>query len=280
VHLEDATKADIYGFVIPFIQRVLRETQGRAKFRICDTLGIGFPDPYASLPMGVPRLVSTVVSETGAEVEWHGHNDFGFATANSVLAWRYGARRVNVAFGGLGERTGNTALEQVVADYLRIYGDPGFNLEALREMAELVKSEVAEVNTKAPIVGEAIFTTQAGIHQSGVERQKKAEGGDIYLPFAPHLLGKDTVELHRIGALSGSEGIVAVLNQKVKELTGQEGKYTTASKTVKYVYDKVQEAYDGRWDSEQQRWIVRTSFFTPGELYTLAQEYESSQRQP
>ncbi len=274
VHLEDATKADIYGFIVPFIQRVLRETEGKAKFRICDTLGIGFPDAYASLPMGVPRLISTVVLETGAEVEWHGHNDFGFATANSIIAWRYGAKRVNVAFGGLGERTGNTTLEQVLADYIRIYGDPGFKLEALREMTELVRNEVTEVNIKAPIVGDAIFTTQAGIHQSGVERQKKAEGGDIYFPFDPQLLGERTVELHRVGSLSGSEGIVALLNKKASAL-GRPATYATASRVVKYVYDMVQEAYDGRWDPERRAYVdARRTFFTEDELYRLAEEYE------
>ena len=276
VHLEDATKADIYGWVIPFIQRVLRETEGKAKFRICDTLGLGFPDPYVGLPLGVPRLVSTVVQETGAELEWHGHNDFGFATANSILAWRYGARRVNVAFGGLGERTGNTTLEQVLADYIRLYGDPGFNLNALREITELINSEVSEVNIKAPIIGDAIFTTQAGIHQSGVERQKKAEGGDIYLPFAPNLLGEHEVELHRVGALSGAEGIVAILNKKAKDETGEEGAFTTASRVVKYVYDKVQEAYDGVWDESTGAYLnERKSFFTPDELYRLAKEYNA-----
>ncbi|MBI3742808.1 MAG: 2-isopropylmalate synthase [Chloroflexi bacterium] len=278
VHLEDATKADIYGFIIPFIQRVQKETEGKAKFRLCDTLGIGFPDPYASLPMGVPRLVSTVLSETGAELEWHGHNDFGFATANSVLAWRYGAKRVNVAFGGLGERTGNTSIEQVLADYIRIYGDPGFKLEALREMADLIRREVSEVNVKAPIVGDAIFTTQAGIHQSGVERQKKAEGGDIYLPFDPHLLGEQTVELHRVGSLSGAEGIVALLNKKAAAV-GRPADYTTASRVVKYVYDKVQEAYDGEWDEATKSYRnARRTFFTADELYRLAEEYEHAQQ--
>jgi len=280
VHLEDATKADIYGWVIPFIQRVLKETQGKAKFRICDTLGLGFPDPYASLPIGVPHLVSTVVRETGAELEWHGHNDFGFATANSILAWRYGARRVNVAFGGLGERTGNTTLEQVLADYIRLYGDPGFDLAALREIAEMINSEVTEINIKSPIIGDAIFTTQAGIHQSGVERQKKAEGGDIYLPFDPNLLGEHAVELHRVGALSGAEGIVAILNTKAKAETGKDETYTTASRVVKCVYDKVQEAYDGAWDESQGAYVnERKGFFTPDELYALAKEYEAGKAQ-
>ena len=276
VHLEDATKADIYGFVIPFIQKALTETNGKAKFRICDTLGVGFPDAYAALPFGVPRLISTIVKETGAELEWHGHNDFGFATANSIIAWRYGARRVNVAFGGLGERTGNTTLEQVVADYIRMYGDPGFELTALLEMAELIRSEVGEVNVKAPIVGDAIFTTAAGIHQAGVEKQKQAEGGDIYLPFAPDILGKEQVELSRVGSLSGAEGMLAALNKKHQETTGEPGPYTATSRVMKYIYDKVQEAYDGRWDEQKQAYAdERREFFTADDLYRLAKEYEA-----
>ena len=277
VHLEDATKADIHGFIIPFIERALRETDGRAKFRLCDTLGLGFPDAYASLPTGVPRLISTIIAETGAELEWHGHNDFGFATANSVMAWRYGAKRVNVAFGGLGERTGNTTLEQIVADYIRIYGDPGFKIEALREMAQLVNDEVGEVNVKSPIIGNAIFASQAGIHQAGLERQKQAEGGDIYLPFHPRVLGEDEVELHRVGALSGAEGIISILNAEALEKTGKSGAYSSTSRAVKYVYDKVQEAYDGQWDQGSKRFVgARKSFFTGDELYVLAKEFEAT----
>ena len=134
VHLEDCTRADIYGWVIPFMQRVLEESRGIAKFRICDTIGWGSPDPYASLPWGVPRLFTVLKAETGAELEFHGHNDFGLATANSIASWRYGGTKVNVAFAGLGERTGNTSLEQTVAALIRHYGDPGFDLQALDPM--------------------------------------------------------------------------------------------------------------------------------------------------
>ena len=48
VHLEDTTKADIFGWVIPFMQRVMRETKGMASFRVCDTIGYGVPDPHAA----------------------------------------------------------------------------------------------------------------------------------------------------------------------------------------------------------------------------------------
>ena len=113
IHLEDCTRADIYGWVIPFMQRVLDESKGIAKFRICDTIGWGSPDPYAALPWGIPRLFTVLREETGAELEFHGHNDFGLATANSIASWRYGGKKVNMAFAGLGERTGNTSLEQI-----------------------------------------------------------------------------------------------------------------------------------------------------------------------
>ncbi len=199
VHLEDATRADIEGWVIPFVYRVVNETKGQALFRICDTLGMGIPDPYVALPFGVPRLVAEIYQASGAELEFHGHNDFGNATANSMAALRYGCKRVNVAFGGLGERTGNATLEQVLANYIREYGDPGLKLETLADIAELIHREVAPIPPKQPIVGSNIFTTQAGLHQTGVQRQVQAPGGLIYLPFAPALVGRRNETLNRIG---------------------------------------------------------------------------------
>ncbi|MFH1559954.1 MAG: 2-isopropylmalate synthase [Chloroflexota bacterium] len=278
VHLEEATKADIYGFVIPFIQRVLKETEGWAKIRLCDTMGWGSPDPHAPLPMGVPRLISTLVQETGAELEFHGHNDFGLATANSLAAYSYGCKRVNVAFGGLGERTGNTSLEQVLANYIRIYGDPGFRLEVLSQIRDLLVQEVCPIPLKQPIIGD-VFVTQAGIHQSGVRRQEDAEGGLIYLPFDARMVGDESGELNRIGSLSGMDGIVAVLNRQPEVETGKQGRYTLTSRVVKYIYDRMQEAYDGTYDSEHDTLVdARRTFFTPQEISALAKEAQGQQR--
>ncbi len=277
VHLEDATKADFEGWVIPFMQRALETTEGRARFRICDTLGTGVPDPFAAVPHGIPKVVSKLVRETGAELEFHGHNDFGYATANSIAAWTYGCKRVNVAFAGLGERTGNTPLEQVLVNYIRLYGDPGFNLEALTEMAELINHEVIPLSGKLPVIGEDIFTTQAGIHQAGLERQRQAPGGLIYLPYDPQVLGRKSVEFNRIGALSGNEGIASILNAAVKAQTGSDGAYTSASPEVRYIYKKVQEAYDGQYDAETKTYVgYRKTFFEPHEVLALAREYEAA----
>ncbi len=272
VHLEDATKADITGWVIPFIQRTLKETNGMARFRLCDTLGIGIPDPFADLPMGLPKLVSLVSSATGAELEFHGHNDFGLATANCMAAYRYGCKRVNVTIAGLGERTGNAALEQVVANYIRFFGDPGFKIEALAEMEELIHSEVAPTHEKLPIIGKSIFTTQAGLHQTGVSRQQHADGGLIYLPFDPSLVGRTTVELNRIGALSGMDGLVAILNSQWETATGEVNKFGLMSRVVKQIYDAVHESFDGCYDPAADQFCnYRTSFWEPQELLEMAQ---------
>jgi len=273
VHLEDVTRADIEGWVIPFLLRVMEETKGMALFRLCDTLGIGVPDPYAALPFGVPKLVSTVAQSTGAELEFHGHNDFGFAVANSMAAFRFGCKRVNTAFGGLGERTGNTPLEEALANYVRTYGNPGFKLEVLQEIAELIGKEVTSIPEKRPIIGSAIFTTQSGLHQTGVEKQRDAAGGLIYLPFDPAVVGRLQVETNRIGALSGMDGIVALLNEAVKESSGEKGKYTVASKLVKQIYDAVHQAFDGSYDSSEGKYVnYRSTFFEKEEIVKMAEK--------
>lgn len=272
VHLEDCTRADIYGWVIPFMQRVLEESKGIARFRICDTIGWGSPDPYASLPWGVPRLFTVLKAETGAELEFHGHNDFGLATANSIASWRYGGTKVNVAFAGLGERTGNTSLEQLVAALIRHYGDPGFDLTALEEMRQLVDREVTALNDRLPLIGE-VFTTTAGIHQAGVGRQAAAPGGLIYLPFAASLFGRNEVELSRIGSLSGSEGIISVLNREF-ERAGSETRVKETSRVVKQIYDRIQDEYNGQYDEQHDHWVnARRTFFTSEDIIDLAREF-------
>lgn len=279
VHLEDTTKADVYGFVIPFMQRVLRETNGWAKFRVCDTIGWGSPDPYASLPIGIPKLISTLIKETGAELEFHGHNDFGMATANTMAALAYGCKRANVAFAGLGERSGNTSLEQVLVNSIRLYGDPGFRLKELSEIRNLLTESVIQIPAKQPIIGD-VFATQAGIHQSGVSRQNAAEGGLIYLPFDARIIGDEAKELNLIGALSGMDGIVEVLNRQVEQKTGRKGTYKVSSRAVKSAYDNIQNAYDGSMGEDGSNGPVnqRRTFFYGEEILSMVREAESNRR--
>jgi citrate (Re)-synthase len=271
VHLEDCTRADIFGWVVPFMQRVLDVSKGAAKFRICDTIGWGVPDVYAALPWGIPRLFQVLREETGAELEFHGHNDFGLATANSIMSWRFGGKKVNTAFGGLGERTGNTSLEQMLAAIVRYYGDPGLDLTALEEMKMLIDGDVTPLPDRAPIIGD-VFTTAAGIHQAGVARQEDAEGGLIYLPFAASLFGRKETELSRVGSLSGSEGIVSILNREM-ERQGKEPSFGNTSRVVKQIYDRIQAEYDGTLDESSNRWTgYRKDFYTSDEIVQMARE--------
>ena len=272
IHLEDCTRADIFGWVIPFMQRVLDLSKGIAKFRLCDTIGWGVPDPYAALPWGIPRLFTTIKEETGAELEFHGHNDFGLATANSIMAWRYGGTKVNVAFGGLGERTGNTSLEQMIAALIRLKGDPGLDLTALEDMKTLIHNEVTPLPDRAPIIGE-VFTTSAGIHQAGIAAQADAPGGLIYLPFEASMFGRDTIELSRVGSLSGAEGLVSLLNRAMVERSSEQ-RFKSTSRVVKKIYDRLQEEYDGTFNEATNSYSgYRRDFYTQDEIVQLAQDF-------
>ncbi len=255
------------------MQRALELSKGIAKFRLCDTIGWGVPDPYAALPWGIPRLFTVIKEETGAELEFHGHNDFGLATANSIMAWRYGGTKVNVAFGGLGERTGNTSLEQMIAALIRYKGDPGLDLTALEEMKHLIHNEVTPLPDRAPIIGE-VFTTSAGIHQAGVAAQADAPGGLIYLPFEASMFGRDTVELSRVGSLSGSEGLVSLLNRAMEE-RGSEQRFKSTSRVIKKIYDRLQDEYDGQFDESSNTYSgYRRDFYTQDEIAALAEEFD------
>ena len=132
------------------------------------------------------------------------------------------------------------------------------------------------ISDKHPVIGWDIFTTQAGIHQTGVGRQQKAEGGLIYLPFDPELVGRTGAEATKIGSLAGMDGIVSVLNRAVQEKTGQEGQYTNTSRVVKHIYDRVHDAYDGAYDQDAGRYVnCRTTFFDPREIVAMAEEYQA-----
>jgi citrate (Re)-synthase len=141
-HLEDITRADIYGFVVPFVARLM--DLGKAsgipvKIRLCDTLGFGLPFPGVALPRSVPKLASTLRKECGVPsqcLEWHGHNDFHKVLANATAAWLYGCTYANGTLLGYGERTGNPPLEGLVIDYVSLRGETnGVDLAVITEIA-------------------------------------------------------------------------------------------------------------------------------------------------
>jgi isopropylmalate/homocitrate/citramalate synthase len=114
-HLEDVTRADIDGFVLPFVDRLMKMSSQvpeelSVKIRLCDTLGFGVSYPGSKLPRSIPKLIYKLNQECGvpsSQLEWHGHNDFHKVHTNAATAWLYGCDASNATLFGFGERTGN-----------------------------------------------------------------------------------------------------------------------------------------------------------------------------
>ena len=185
-HLEDLTRADFYGFVVPFVNELTalsREAGIPVKIRMCDTMGYGVPFTGAAPPRSVAGLVyglhhySDVTSEM---LEWHGHNDFYMGVANAVSAWLFGASGVNCSLLGIGERTGNVPLEAMVMQYASLRGTlDGMDPTAITEIAEYFKKELHyDIPPMTPFVGSAFNLTRAGIHADGM--MKDAEIYNIF----------------------------------------------------------------------------------------------------
>lgn len=213
-HFEDITRADFYGFVLPFANKLMELSKQAGipvKVRACDTLGLGVSIPGVALPRSVPQIIYGLVNygEVPSEwLEWHGHNDFYRTVTNSTTAWLYGASAVNTSLLGIGERTGNTPLEAMVIEYVQLRGnDGGMNLRVITEIAEYFENELNyEIPPRTPFVGRAFNATRAGIHADGLLKDE-----EIYNIFdTTKILGKPPVVV--VDAHSGLAGIAAWLN--------------------------------------------------------------------
>lgn len=180
-HLEDATRADFYGFVVPFVTELmrLREESGiPIKVRVCDTMGFGVPFANAALPRSVPKLIQGLRRECGVPsecLEWHGHNDFHKVLVNASTAWLYGCMYANGTLLGYGERTGNPPLEALVMEYISLTGDPsGMDTTVIREIAEYFEQEINyHIPANYPFVGRDFNVTRAGIHADGLLKDEE-----------------------------------------------------------------------------------------------------------
>ena len=220
-HLEDITRADFYGFVVPFVnelQALSREAGIPVKIRACDTMGYGVPYTEAAMPRSVAGIIyglqhySDVPSEC---LEWHGHNDFYKSVANASTAWLYGACAVNCSLLGIGERTGNIPLEAMVFEYASLRGSmDGMDPTVITEIAEYFQKDMGyEIPPMTPFVGRSFNVTRAGIHADGLMKDE-----EIYTIFdTKKLLNRPaTVEITKT---SGLAGIAYWVNQNY-HLTG------------------------------------------------------------
>lgn len=193
---EDASRAD-RDFLIQF-SRTAKEA-GADRVRFCDTLGI-------MEPLRTYKAIKDIIDTVGIDIEMHTHNDFGMATANAIAGVQAGARFISTTIMGIGERTGNAPLEEVVmASKYTLDMDTGVETARFREVAEYVaRASGRTIPDWKPIVGINCFVHEAGIHADGV-----IKCASNYEAFAP-----ETVGLERrisIGKHSGRHTVKSVL---------------------------------------------------------------------
>ena len=217
-HLEDITRADFYGFVVPFVNELMKmskEANIPVRIRACDTMGYGIPYPEVAIPRSVPGIIyglqhySDVPSEM---LEWHGHNDFYKAVTNATTAWLYGACGVNCSLLGIGERTGNVPLEAMIFEYASLRGSlDGMDPTAITEIAEYFEHEMGyKIPPMTPFVGRNFNVTRAGIHADGLLKDE-----EIYNIFdTKKILGRSASVL--LGKTSGLAGIAYWINENYR----------------------------------------------------------------
>jgi homocitrate synthase NifV len=206
---EDSSRADP-----AFLKQVLAVAAeaGAVRFRYADTLGI--LDPFA-----VFQTFRDLTADSDLELEIHAHDDLGLATAVTLAAIHGGATHVSVTVGGLGERAGNAALEEVAVALHRLHTDAcGIELSALGLLADLVaEASGRPVPVGKAIVGADVFTHESGIHVDGLLKDRRS-----YQGLDPALLGRS----HRLvlGKHSGVAGIIHALAALGRRVTDAEAR--------------------------------------------------------
>ena len=213
-HFEDITRADFYGFVVPFaieLMKLSREAGIPVKIRACDTLGYGISYPGVTLPRSVPGIIAGLkyyAQVPSAQLEWHGHNDFYKVVTNSATAWLYGCSSVNCSLLGIGERTGNCPLEAMVIEYASLRGTTnGMDISVITEIADYFEKEMGySIPPRTPFVGRNFNTTRAGVHADGLLKDV-----EIYNIFNTEKL-LNRVPLVSVDSHSGLAGIAYWIN--------------------------------------------------------------------
>jgi 2-isopropylmalate synthase len=185
---------------------------GAKRVCLCDTVG-------AAVPAGVGNLVTWVRELTkgsGVGIDWHGHRDRGLDVANTLAAIEAGATRVHGTALGVGERVGNTPMEQILVN-LNLLGYRKDDLTALSEFVEVVSKAVGvPVPVNQPIVGKDAFRTATGVHAAAVVKAHRK--GDrwladrVYSGVPARWVGRE--QEIEIGPMSGKANVIFYLKTR------------------------------------------------------------------
>lgn len=187
---EDSSRAE-FGFLSRVFDRAVRA--GASRVRYADTLGL-------LTPSRTSREIGALAATVSVPLDFHGHDDFGLATANTVSAYEAGARVLSCSLLGLGERAGNAALEEVAAILSFLQPEPGHREEPRRFPALVAVCRLAAERARVPVaahkalVGEGVFSHQSGIHVDGLLKDARTYeawppetfGGRRRLRFGKH----------------------------------------------------------------------------------------------
>ncbi|MEG3225243.1 MAG: 2-isopropylmalate synthase [Methanobacteriales archaeon Met13] len=216
---EDSTRSDM-----SFLKEIFTEgiQTGAQRICACDTVGMLTPEKsqefYGQL------------SDLGAPLSVHCHNDFGLAVANSLSGLKAGASQAHVTVNGIGERAGNASLEELVVALHSLYEvDTNVDISMLYDVSKTVaRITGVYLQPNKAIVGENAFAHESGIHADGV--MKKAE---TYEPITPELVG------HKRRFVMGKHVGSHIIKQKIKEMGFRvdEGQFNQIFQRIKSLGD-------------------------------------------
>jgi homocitrate synthase NifV len=209
VGAQDASRAD-YIFLSDFIGQAL--SMGARRVRIADTVGILNPMSTANLLKRIKRDFPDGL------FEFHGHNDLGMATANTLVALTSGAKAASVTINGLGERAGNAALEEVVMGLELSYGiKHSINTSVFSELSQYVsQASGIPIPENKPVTGSKALSHESGIHTSSILKNR-----DTYQIIKASKIGIEEKEFI-FGKHSGKNALISFLNRNSIFLSGSE----------------------------------------------------------
>jgi 2-isopropylmalate synthase len=199
--------------------RVLFETAvdaGAKRLCLCDTVGSATPRIAYNLVSWVRKLLEELGVGGEVGIDWHGHRDRGLSVANTLSAIEAGATRVHGTALGVGERVGNTAMEQILVN-LHLLGWRSDDLSSLQEYVETVSDAVGvPIPVHQPIVGRDAFRTATGVHAAAViKAQCKGQAwlaDRVYSGVPASMIGR-TQEIE-IGHMSGASNVHYFLSSR------------------------------------------------------------------
>jgi len=187
---------------------------GAKRLCLCDTCGAATPEAVWNLVSWVKKFLAEAGADLG--IDWHGHRDRGLDLANTLAAIEAGASRVHGTALGIGERVGNTPMEQLLVN-LNLLGMRHDNLSSLQGYVDSVSAATSvPVPANTPVIGRDAFRTATGVHAAAIIKAQKK--GDrwltdyVYSGVPASLIGR-TQEIE-IGPMSGSSNVIFYLSQR------------------------------------------------------------------